>query len=280
MAVFRIEKTKEYTVMSNHHLHNKKLSFKAKGLLSFMLSLPENWNYTERGLAYFAKDGRDSIRAALGELEEEGYLIRQKKRNSNGTLGEMEYIIFEQPQKKSTEAEETQIDGFSPGSGKPTLVKPTLENPRLENPTIQSTNIENTKEQNTYKQINLSVGDVKESIKKQISYEDLLTAHQKEIVDSLLDIITELKVCAEHGQSIRVGQMDYPPELVLMKLSRIDFFHIEYVIDCMEHHKDKIRNIKAYLQKSILNAPDTMAAYYKAEMQHDINHYTRTCYSK
>ena len=86
MAVFRIEKTRDYTVMSNHHLRDKSLSLKAKGLLSLMLSLPEEWDYTTKGLARICKDGVDSICAGVRELEEHGYVIRQRVRNANGQL--------------------------------------------------------------------------------------------------------------------------------------------------------------------------------------------------
>lgn len=97
MAVFRIEKTRDYTVMSNHHLRDKMLSLKAKGLLSLMLSLPEEWDYTTKGLARICKDGVDSICAGVRELEEHGYVIRQRVRNPNGQLGAIEYTILEQP---------------------------------------------------------------------------------------------------------------------------------------------------------------------------------------
>ena len=97
MAVFRIEKTCDYTVMSNHHLRDKSLSLKAKGLLSLMLSLPEEWDYTTKGLARICKDGVDSICAGVRELEEHGYVIRQRVRNPNGQLGAIEYTILEQP---------------------------------------------------------------------------------------------------------------------------------------------------------------------------------------
>lgn len=90
MAVFRIEKTRDYTVMSNHHLRDSKLSLKAKGLLSLMLSLPENWDYTTKGLSYICKDGVDSISAGVRELEEHGYVVRERIRNSNGQLGASE----------------------------------------------------------------------------------------------------------------------------------------------------------------------------------------------
>ena len=101
MAVFRIEKTRDYTVMSNHHLRDKSLSLKAKGLLSLMLSLPEEWDYTTKGLARICKDGVDSICAGVRELEEHGYVIRQRVRNPNGQLGAIEYTILEQPSRRN-----------------------------------------------------------------------------------------------------------------------------------------------------------------------------------
>ena len=94
---FRIEKTRDYTLMSNHHLRDKSLSLKAKGLLSLMLSLAEEWDYTTKGLARICKDGVDSICAGVRELEEHGYVIRQRVRNPNGQLGAIEYTILEQP---------------------------------------------------------------------------------------------------------------------------------------------------------------------------------------
>lgn len=91
MAVFRIDKTCDYTVMSNHHLRNTELSLKAKGLLSLMLSLPENWDYTTKGLAAICKDGIDSISSCIRELEKHGYIIRERMRNEKGQLTTIEY---------------------------------------------------------------------------------------------------------------------------------------------------------------------------------------------
>lgn len=93
MAVFRVEKTKDFTVMSNHHLRNVSLSLKAKGLLSLMLSLPDNWDYTTKGLAHICKDGVDSISSAIKELEKQGYLTRRRLRDYHGRLGDIEYVI-------------------------------------------------------------------------------------------------------------------------------------------------------------------------------------------
>ena len=122
MAVFRIEKTRDYTVMSNHHLRDKSLSLKAKGLLSLMLSLPEEWDYTTKGLARICKDGVDSICAGVRELEEHGYVIRQRVRNPNGQLGAIEYTILEQPR--------------PPEPGKPERENPVLDNPEQAYPVL------------------------------------------------------------------------------------------------------------------------------------------------
>ena len=103
MAVFRIERTKDYTVMSNHHLRNHELSLKAKGLLSMMLSLPDDWNYTTRGLAKICKEGVDAIGSALRELETAGYIVRNQLRDQQGRISDTEYVIYEKPQPRQPE---------------------------------------------------------------------------------------------------------------------------------------------------------------------------------
>ena len=119
MAVFRVEKTKDFTVMSNHHLRNVSLSLKAKGLLSLMLSLPDNWDYTTKGLAHICKDGVDSISSTIKELEKHGYLTRHRLRDAHGRLGDIEYVIHEKPVLPN---------------GHDTVLPPKRENPRQVNP--------------------------------------------------------------------------------------------------------------------------------------------------
>ena len=101
MAVFRVERTRDYTVMSNHHLKNRLLSLKAKGLLSVMLSLPDEWDYTLRGLSAISKEGVDAIREAIRELEDAGYIVRSRGRNEKGQLSGTEYVIYEHPQQSA-----------------------------------------------------------------------------------------------------------------------------------------------------------------------------------
>lgn len=133
MAVFRIEKTRDYTVMSNHHLRNTNLSLKAKGLLSLMLSLPEGGgDYTTEGLARICKDGVDSICAGVRELEEQGYVIRERVRNQNGQLGSIEYTILEQPRPPEPKGEKPGRE--NPVFDNPILASPVLGEPGQENP--------------------------------------------------------------------------------------------------------------------------------------------------
>ena len=113
MAVFRIERTRDYTVMSNHHLRNANLSLKAKGLLSMMLSLPEDWNYTTRGLAKICKEGVDAIGAALRELEGAGYIVRHQRRDKSGRITDTEYVIYEQPHRHLQHRREPWPGNFS-----------------------------------------------------------------------------------------------------------------------------------------------------------------------
>ncbi len=101
MPVFHVKKTTDYTVMSNHHLRNRELSLKAKGLLSQMLSLPEKWDYTLQGLAYINREQIDAIRQAIHELERAGHIVRTRERDSRGRLRGAEYTIYEQPQSVS-----------------------------------------------------------------------------------------------------------------------------------------------------------------------------------
>ena len=107
MAVFRIEKTRDYTVMANHHLKNRELTLKAKGLMSVLLSLPDDWDYTLAGLARISREGVDAIREAVKELERAGYVIRNRVRNEKGQLTDTEYVIYEQPRAPEVAAEET-----------------------------------------------------------------------------------------------------------------------------------------------------------------------------
>ncbi len=127
MSVVRVHKTSNFTVMSNYHFREKKMSLKAKGLLSLMLSLPEDWDYSIAGLATLSKDGKDSIMSALSELEKFGYLSRERVVNDRGQFAGVEYNIYEQPQE-------------NPVSEKPNSANQNSEKPNSEKPAQLNTN--------------------------------------------------------------------------------------------------------------------------------------------
>lgn len=132
MSTFRVNKNVNYTVMSNHHLQDKRLSLKAKGLLSYMLSLPDDWDYSLKGLTTGCRDGIDSVRSAVHELEDGGYLCRSKVRDARGRIIDYNYEVFELPQKERIEKRPAPVPN-SPSSENPMSGFPTLENPTQQN---------------------------------------------------------------------------------------------------------------------------------------------------
>ena len=294
MSVFRVEKSRNYTIMSNHHLKNKVLSLKAKGLLSVMLSLPDEWNYTLVGLAYISKEGIDAIREGIRELEAAGYILRSRSRNEKGQLTGAEYVVYEHPQSVSetiTQANDNSQNPMSekplypPVSPNPTLEKPTLdfptqESPTLENPTQLNTNVIKTyPEKNQTSNIHLSnpdqirfdpmqMEDWRREIRRRIDYYDLVedTQESEKQLDEIVELMVEIQ-CATKP-TIRIAGNDYPAELVKERFSKLGCKHIEYVTSCLRQNTTRVHNIKQYLMTSLFNAPATVENFYTSEFNH------------
>ena len=286
MAVFRIEKTRDYTVMSNHHLRDMSLSLKAKGLLSLMLSLPENWDYTMKGLARICKDGIDSISGGIRELEEHGYLIRERVRGANGQLGSIEYTILEQP-KEPTPAQEKPIRE-NPVQANPTLVTPVQEEPAQLNKEessnypsrtdLSSTELSNPIQSNPPAPAETRIGTdgmgareiYREIVLDNIGYEYLIQdSHiDREQLDEIAELIVDT-VCSAR-KTIRIAGDDYPAEVVKSRFMKLDSSHVQYVMDCMKDNTTYVRNIKKYLLAALYNAPTTINSYYSSLVQHDM----------
>ena len=288
MSVFRVEKNKGYTVMSNHHLRNHTLSLKAKGLLSQMLSLPDDWDYTLQGLAQINKESIDAIREAVRELERAGYIKRSRERDERGCLRGTVYTIYEQPHTEPTPEEPAQA---LPASENPTLEKPMLDKPTLENPMQLITKGRNKEKQNTDQSITDSIPfpsgfpetpvqkrtEAKESFERyrnlileNIDY-DVLASNprvDREQLDEIVELVQET-VCSTRGQ-IRVAGNDYPAEVVRSKLLKLNSEHIRFVTDCLKQNTTRIRNIRQYLLTVLFNAPSTMNSYYTALVAHDM----------
>ena len=287
MAVFRVEKAKNFTIMCNHHLRNMELSLKAKGLLSLMLSLPEDWDYTTKGLAHICKDGVDSITTALKELERHGYLTRQRLRYGNGQLGDIEYTIHEKPvnaEKREYSPKRENPRQVNPGQAKPEQAEPGQENPTQLNTNPLRTKKSKTDISRTHQSIypaepeaagrpdrmdRIELTDAyREIIKENIEYDCMVSRYGKERLDETMELM--LEVVLSKRPYIRIAGDDFPREVVKGRFLKINSGHLEYVFDCIDKNTTKVGNIKAYLLAALYNAPATMDSYYRAEVNHDL----------
>ena len=273
MSVYRVNKTRDFTVMGNTHLRDKNLSLKAVGLLSKMLSFNNGWQFSTRGLAAICKEGPDAILSALKELEKNGYLVRHRGRDSKGRLVTTEFDIYESPQAGLPHREK-------PHRENPDVDSPDVENPHRDNPaqinTIQVTNQgRNTLSKNN-QSINLDGMDrmdernrYEEIIRQNLDY-DILCQDPKfdndrfqEMIDIMLDA-----VCST-APTIRINGEDMPQQVVKSRFLKLNSSHIEYVFEVMNKNPADIRNIKAYLLTALYNASLTIDNYYSALVNHD-----------
>ena len=283
MAVCRVEKTKNYTVMANYHLRDKRLSLKAVGLLSKMLSLPEEWDYTTRGLAAICKDGVDAIGAALKELENCGYLVRHRLRDDRGRMRDTEYVIYESPHTDLPDTENPYLDN-------PDMVKPDTENPAQINIDISDSQKEKNKNVSSIHSIPFPSGDTgapmteakrkdtklenmgkyRKFIKDNIEYDALRHdfPYDHDRLDEIVELLVET-VCSGK-KYIRVSGEDYPAEVVRTRLLKLNSEHIRFVFDCLKENTTRIRNIRQYLLATLYNAPTTIGNYYSALVNHDM----------
>ena len=287
MAVFRIERTRDYTVMSNHHLRDKALSLKSKGLLSMMLSLPEDWNYTTRGLAKICKEGVDAIGGALRELESAGYIVRHQLRDRQGRISDTEYVIYEQPQPKAP-------DTPQPDTASPDTENPYLDGPDTEKPAELNIEKSRTQKSNTQGSSTDSIpfrgtaadkpperkGREAMSVEEMQSYRDLVLENieydhlcrefetYREDLDEIVELIVET-VCARR-KTTRIAGADFPHEVVRSRFLKLDSSHIEFVMESLHNNTTEVRNMKQYLLTVLFNAPVTMSNHYTAQVNHDM----------
>lgn len=285
MAVFRIERTRDYTVMSNHHLRNANLSLKAKGLLSMMLSLPEDWNYTTRGLAKICKEGVDAIGAALRELEGAGYIVRHQRRDKSGRITDTEYVIYEQPQ-----PDMSQPDTASPDTENPDMVRPDMEKPaelNIEKSNTQKIITDGSSidsipfREKTAARLPERKGRDAMSVSEIENYRDLILenieydylcrefATYREDLDEIVELMVET-VCARR-KTTRIAGSDFPHEVVRSRFLKLDSEHIRFVMDSLQKNTTEVRNMKQYLLTVLFNAPTTISNHYTSQVNHDMN---------
>ena len=245
-----------------------------------MLSLPEDWNYTTRGLAKICKEGVDAIGAALRELEAAGYIVRHKLRDRQGRISDTEYVIYEQPQLR-----------------KPDTDSPDTENPYMDKPDTEKPEELNIEKSNTEKSITygsstdsipfretaaarpperkgrdaMSVTEIenyRELILENIEY-DCLKQRYPLYLDDLNEIVELLveTVCARR-KTTRISGADFPHEIVRSRFLKLDSSHIEFVMDCLQKNTTQVRNMKQYLLAVLFNAPTTMNNHYTSPVSY------------
>ncbi len=302
MAVFRVERTQNYTVMSNYHLRDKSLSLKAKGLLSLMLSLPETWDYTLSGLAKISLEGKDAIRATVVELEKAGYIQRHQTTGKDGKFGSNEYIIREYPA-----SHEPPLEGPSsaqPLSENPSTVPPSAGATLTENPTqIKKDPVkkdqeitdsvstesfpfpsvpspspapvetERKRKEGKRRRQSVSKGEMdayREMIRENIDYDGFVRERPYDAgqLDEMVEIMVEA-VCSKK-ETLRVAGNDFPQAVVKSRLLKLDREHIVFVFDCLKENTTQVRNMKQYLLTVLYNAPATIENHYAAQVNHDL----------
>ena len=302
MAVFRVERTQNYTVMSNYHLRDKSLSLKAKGLLSLMLSLPETWDYTLSGLAKISLEGKDAIRATVVELEKAGYIQRHQTTGKDGKFGSNEYIIREYP--VSHEPPPEGPSSAQPLSENPSTVPPSAGATLTENPTqinkdpvkkdqeitdsvstesfpfpsVPSPSpapveTERKRKKGKRRRQSVSKGEMdayREMIRENIDYDGFVRERPYDAgqLDEMVEIMVEA-VCSRK-ETIRVAGNDFPQAVVKSRMLKLDREHIVFVFDCLKENTTQVRNMKQYLLTVLYNAPATIENHYAAQVNHDL----------
>ena len=274
MAVYRVNKTRGYTVMANFHLRDKNLSLKAVGLLSKMLSFNDGWKFSTRGLASICKEGPDAILSALRELESCGYLVRHRQRDAKGRMSNTVFEIYEEPQPVSPRTENPHMEN-------PDMDNPDMDKPHKDIPAQRNTEQEITQEEKTnlsnYQSINL---DGMDAIDMRSRYEELIRDNLEldilaqnsrldmdrisEMVEIMLDVVCSTK------PTIRINGEDMPQQVVKSRFLKLNSSHIEYILDAMRDCPSDIRNIRAYMLTVLYNASLTIDNYYSALVNRDM----------
>jgi hypothetical protein len=303
-TMIRVNKRdKPYLMIDKTGINDVRLSWKAKGLLCYLLSLPDDWQVYVKELMNHASDGRDSTNTALSELMNYGYCIRTINRDESGHFKGYIYNIFEVPNSETIDSSDFQPKTDFPYSGNPKSDNPKTELPKTVNPKLLRNNLTNElntlnnnynnqsiyhsfskdeidkmdiskkrpsfQDENGTTAVTDNTNFYKEIISENIEYSYLKERYPYEsIVDDILEIMVE--VVTSNKDIIRVNGEDKPQEIVKSSFLKLDSSHIEYVLDCMSQNKSKANNIKAYMITTLYNAPMTINAYYTNLVKHDM----------
>ena len=292
MALLRTASSGSYTVVRNHVLRNKSLSWQAKGIYAFMVSLPKGWNFTVAGAAACCSNGVDSTSSALKELINSRYIVRGRVRNANGTMGGSVYTIFDEPCTDEQYQEALTPARESPEEDLPIKDTPVPENPGLDEadedepeqdclpqsitnrpktnvPKIKKSNTHslNPNPSNPYPINHERIMEEREAVRERIGYYQLSQEYGEERMDMIMDTITET-LCSDRPV-IRVAGDTFPTMYVQEKLRRVNSLHVEHVFASLDKYAPNIKNIKLYILTSLFNEVSSMATCIDAEVKHD-----------
>ena len=294
MAVYRVERTQGYTVMSNYHLKDTALSLKAKGLLSMFLSFPDDWNYSTRGLASICKEGVEAIGNTIKELEKAGYILRRQLRGANGRITDTEYVIYERPQTPEPPAPEDDIPYTPPDTGAPDTALPDTGFPDMVDPDTENRPELNIKKSKTKRSITqrskthsfpppappktpaAPVEGMKEILEKraeieeQIEYDLIADQCNREQLNEFVEIM--LEVALSKSPTMKIGRdAEYPTAYVQHRFEQLTSAHIEKVLDGIRENTTRVWNTRAYLLAALFNAPSTTDNHYTMLVNHDMS---------
>lgn len=265
--VFRVEKTGNYTVMSNYHLRDDRLPLKAKGLLCYILSLPDDWDYTMKGLAAKHPDGITAVRSCIKKLEEAGYIRHRQTVDSKGRFSKSEYFVYEKPLSEEPWLENLTTE--KPFTKKTVSVKPTKVKPIPKKLTQLNTNKQITNKQNTYltKSSSINYTQMLEErrrwekvIKEKLEYDLLKNMSGMELLD--VAISSMLSAICSFSTTIKIKGDLLPKHLVVDRLLNLDETDIAYALDIYDKNKDKVNDAESYLLPILYEAPDKKDSYY------------------
>ena len=245
--------------MSNHHLREIDLSLKAKGLLSLMLSLPDDWDYSAKGLAMLCQEGRDSVESGLKELERKGYLLRRRIRSPNGCFGHIQYEIYEESFLKDRASTQPRREKSNRDSSKQAA-------PVRKNHTQLNRDIQNTEELKEKEDQN-DAHWWRVRIENNIDYDTLVEKYGEEKIDHLVELMLEV-VISENPYCI-IAKEKLPREVVRSRMRKINSEHIEYVLDELDNTTCRIGNAKAYVLAALFNSPLNMDNHFLFEINRD-----------
>lgn len=297
-GVVRVDKTSNYTVMCNHHLKDKSISLKAKGLLSQVLSLPEGWDYTISGLAYINKESVTAIGSAVDELQSAGYVERTQSRRANGQMGKTDYVFHEipianpQPLKKRRPCSATTADSLT--------AEPLTENPLTVEPSTEvgmqlNKDKRNKEKINTDSIIYLSINhdglmDGNDEIRERNRYREIIQENielyafkhdRRYDIDRINGIVEMmLDVVCSNNDTIKINGAPVAQAIVKSRFLKLERKHIEYALDSMDSNPSFIKNPQAYMLTTLFNAPNTIDQYYTSLVNYHSSGKETSCKKK